>query len=74
MARVPPLRCCSRSECLPRWPPTDDKEFLPKRRLRKTLSGQQLFLWPDDPPQQPELIHSQNETADALTSAGRRSL
>ena len=74
MARVPWLRCCSRSECLPRWPPTDDKEFLPTRRLRKILSGQQVFSWPNELPQQTELTYSTNEATDALTSVGRRSL
>ncbi len=74
MVRVQCAPCCRHSECLPRWPPTDDKEPSPKRRLRKTLRAQQFFSWPNDSPQQVELIPFQNETADARTSAGRSSL
>jgi hypothetical protein len=74
MPRVSSFRCCSRSECLPRWPPTDDKEFLPTPRRRRTLRGQQFFSWPNELPQQTELTYSKNEATDALTSVGRRSI
>jgi hypothetical protein len=72
MPRVPSFRCCSRSECLPRWPPPTSVENRQKSRALTSLKGQLEFIWPDDSPQLFNNIHTVNETTDAGTSVGRR--